>query len=229
MIEFKHRFLNLNLDNITGVTGLSSDSSEDLNLDLLIEATGSNQIDTLNLQVNLADLNIIAGAASTIITHDHVDHVVLSLKNVERLALTDANLAFDVDGLAGDVYAMLAAALGSTDVTPELLGKYIAARQWYDTMGVVNPDQMLATSILTSSEYKTDALGTSNETFVKQIYKNVTGSLPSLSDLLYWTLALDNRTYTQEFLLERVSELETFRESIDLVGQPYLVYTDFAG
>ncbi len=81
-------------------------------------------------------------------------------------------------------------------------------------------DVELADLLLSSSVYKADALGTSNETFVKHVYKNVTGQTITLDDLTFFTGALDRKEVTQAQLLDAASNLVAFRDAshINLVG-----------
>lgn len=199
--------------NITGVTGLTDGTFVgDGRVDILIEAMGTKEIDVLGLGVKLDDLTFAQGKEAKIVTHKDLPDVVLTMSDIERIIGTDKALAFDVSGNAGEVYAMLAAAFGKDDVTSNLMGKFLSMK---DT-GISDAD--LAKKILASTEYKEDALGTSNETFVKQMYKNIVGAAPSFADLMYFTVNLDNGTFTQSQLLDVASNLETFRTTIDLVG-----------
>lgn len=205
----------------TGLTGLGGEGggsgwSGDTDIDLLIEATGtSNKHEALTLGVNLADLNIVKGTHDTyVVTHKDIDDVILTMNNIERLICTDKALALDVNGEAGEVYALLAAGLGASDVTPALLGLGLYFKDQGKT------DVELAGLLLNSALYKQDALGSSNETFVKHVYHNITGNTISLEDLAFFTGVLDNKTMTQAELLEVASNLDLFRDAdhINLVG-----------
>jgi len=205
----------------TGLTGLGGDGggsgwSGDSDIDILIEATGTSaKHEVLQLNVNLADLNIVKGRYDTyIVTHDTIDDAVLTMKDVERLVCTDKALALDVNGEAGEVYSLLAAGLGQSDITPALLGIGLALKD------AGKSDVELAQMLLDSALYKQDALGSSNETFVKHVYKNITGETISLADLTVFTGWLDRNEVTQAQLLETASNLESFRDAdhINLVG-----------
>lgn len=205
----------------TGLTGLGGDGggsgwSGDSDIDLLIEATGTSaKHEALELNVNLADLNIVKGQHdSYVVTHKNIDDVVLTMKDVERLVCTDKALALDVNGEAGEVYSLLAAGLGQADVTPVLLGIGLALKD------AGKSDVELAQMLLDSALYKQDALGSSNETFVKHVYKNLTGETISLADLTVFAGWLDRKEVTQAELLETASNLESFRDAdhINLVG-----------
>ena len=205
----------------TGLTGLGGSDTVlgDNDLDLLIEATGTAGLDTLELSVNLADLSLnSAKNNSWVATHKDIDDVVLLLKDVERIQGKDKSLALDVKGAAGEVYALLCTAFGKADVTPAMVGSYLFQKDTYTRLGTAKVDELLAKNILDSVAYKQDAMGSSNETFVKQVYKNVLNQAPSFADLMYFVMELDKGTFTQPQLLEAASNLELTRTNIGLVG-----------
>ena len=212
---------------ITGVTGLTDGTFVgDGKMDILIEAIGtSNDIDTVGLGVKVKDLTFTTGKESMLVTHPDLPDVFLSMTSIERVIGTDTALAFDIEGNAGEVYSLLSLAFGKQDVTPALMGKFLYLK---DT-GMTDID--VAKKILASTEYKQDALGSSNETFVKQVYKNLLNQTPSFADLIYFTTELDRGTFTQEQLLELASNLELARDSdhINLVGINYIEYAPYGG
>jgi len=213
--------------NLTGVTGLTDGNFVgDGKIDILIEAIGTaKDIDTIGLGVKLADITFSKGKETMLATHADLPDVVLSMQSIERVIGADKAVAFDVSGNAGEVYALLATAFGKTDVTPALVGKYLYHKDAGKT------DTEIAKMILDSTEYKADALGSSNETFVKQVYKNLLNQTPSFADLLYFTIELDKGTFTQSQLLEAASNLELTRDvdHINLVGMNTIEYTPFGG
>jgi hypothetical protein len=194
----------------------------DGDIDVLFEGTGTSaKAETFLLGGKKFEFNLsVTSKGVATVTHPVLDNVSLVLTDVERLAFSDKTVAFDVKGDAGEVYALLAAAFGNGDVTEKLLGKYIAAKDSGKT------DSEVAQLILNSKEYKEDALGSSNETFVKQVYKNVTGETIGMSDLEYFTGILDRKEISQPDLLEYASNLEFFRSEdyIDLVGMTTITY-----
>lgn len=212
---------------LTGVTGLTDGTFVgDGKIDILIEAVGqSSTLDTIGLGVKLTDLTFAQGKESMLVTHADLPDVVLSLQSIERVMGTDKAKAFDVKGNAGEVYALLATALGKADVTPAIMGKFLSYKDQGKT------DTEIAEMILESTEYKQDALGTSNETFVKQVYKNLLNTSPSFADLIYFTMELDKKTFTQEQLLEAASNLDLARDAdhINLVGMSSIDYTPYGG
>jgi hypothetical protein len=206
----------------TGLTGLGGSDTVvgDNDLDLLIEAIGTAGVDTIQLSsVNLADMTINQAKNNTwVATHKDIDDVVLMLNGIERVQGRDKALALDVKGAAGEVYALLCTAFGKADVTAEMVGSYLFQKDTYTRLGTAKVDELLAKNILDSAAYKQDAMGTSHETFVKQVYKNVLNQAPSFADLMYFTMELDKGTFTQAQLLEAASNLELTRTNIGLVG-----------
>jgi hypothetical protein len=125
------------------------------------------------------------------------------------------------------VYALLAAGLGQSDITKQLMGIGL----WLKDAG--KTDTEVAQILLDSPLYKADALGSSNETFVKHVWNNLTGTTISLADLNIFAGALDRKEVTQAQLLEAASNLTTFRDAthINLVGMvdTGIEYTPFGG
>ena len=217
----------------TGLTGLGGSDTVigDNDLDLLIEALGTSGVDTLDLSgVNISDMTINKAInGSWVATHKDIDDVVLLMRDVERIQGKDKSIALDVNGAAGEVYALLCTAFGKADVTPEMVGSYLFQKDTYTRLGTAKVDELLAKNILDSAAYKQNAMGTSHETFVKQVYKNVLGTTPSFADLMYFTMELDKGTFTQAQLLEAASNLELTRTNIGLVGMSSIDYTPLGG
>ena len=230
-VTTKYVFKDMPATGLTGVGGEGGGSGwvGDLDMDLLIEAKGTTaKSEALALNVDLDDLNIVKGQNDTfVVTHPNVDDVILTLNAIERLVCTDKALALDVNGDAGEVYALLAAGLGQSDITKQLMGIGL----WLKDAG--QTDTEVAQILLDSPLYKADALGSSNETFVKHVWNNLTGTTISLTDLNIFAGALDRKEVTQAQLLEAASNLTTFRDAthINLVGMADtgIEYTPFGG
>lgn len=180
----------------------------DGDIDVIFAAKGTaakNEVFTLAADSD--DFNVsIAESGLVTVTHPDLDNISLTLKDIERLAFEDKSVAFDIDGRAGEVYAILAAALGADDVTDELMGEYLAMAD----AGLT--DVQIANAVIFSKEYAEDALGTGNETFIKQVWKNITGELPDLLTLTTFTKLLDDKVYAKADLLEVASNLALWRD-----------------
>jgi len=213
MITFKLEYKDLPA---TGITGTA-----DGDMDMLITATGTAGIDVLKLSANFADMTLTKITSGWTAVHKDISNVVVALEDIERLENSTTGLALDVAGNAGEVYALLATAFGVSDVTPELMGIGLALKDSGKS------DIEIADIILNSAAYKQDALGSSNETLVKQIYKNILGTTPSFADLMYFTGELDKGAITKAQLLEAASNLELTRDAahINLVGISSIEYT----
>jgi hypothetical protein len=181
-------------------------------VDVVVDVTGTTGIDTYTT----------GGASTEFTTTKTVDNVKLAstlvsnmefnLANHERIVFTDKAVAYDATGRAGDVYALLAAALGVADVTKAYtgIGIYLADAGW--------TNKELATALLATDTYKTDAGGVSNETFIKHVYKNVYGTNASLADVTALTTWMTTNNYSQADVLVTASELAAFETTIGLVG-----------
>ena len=201
----------------TGLVGVGGDSwVGDGDLDILVEATGTSApYEALNVNATKSQFTVTKGTNGTyVFVPNNVDDNMITTKDVERVVFTDKGLALDVNGPAGELYALLSAALGQSDVNAGLMGVGLALQDTGMT------DVQLAEVLLSSSVYKADAMGSSNETFVKHVYTNVTGSAISLADLTLFTGWLDRKEITQAQLLDAASNLVAFRDAthINLVG-----------
>jgi hypothetical protein len=199
----------------TGLTGIGGEGgwAGDSDIDFVVEVTGTSAPhEVLNISTTMDKFTMTKGINDIFVfVPDNVDDSMITTKDVERIVFTDKALALDVTGAAGDLYALLAAGLGQSDVNSTYIGIGLALQD------AGKSDVELAQILLDSGVYKADALGTSNETFVKHVYKNVTGQTISLADLTVFTGWLDSKAWTQAELLNAASDLVAFRE-VALVG-----------
>lgn len=202
----------------TGLTGLGGEGgwTGDGDTDFLVEITGTSAPhEEVFIKADIDEMILTKGVNDTFVfTPVDVDDNVITTKDVDRVVFSDKALALDVNGPAGELYALLAAGLGASDITPELMGIGL----YFQDQG--RTDLQLAQLLLDSTLYKQDALGSSNETFVKHVYHNIFGQTISLADLAFFTNALDKKEVTQAQLLEAGSNLVGFRDAahINLVG-----------
>jgi hypothetical protein len=184
----------------------------DGNVDVQVDVTGTTNIDTYVIGGTSTDYTITKNENNITLNSTLATNVEFTLSDHERVVFDDTAIAFDADGRAGDVYALLAAALGVTDVTAEYqgIGIYLADAGW--------TNKELATALLSTDTYKTDAGGVSDETFIKHVYKNVTGTNATLAEttsLLNW---MQGNNFSQADVLVAASELSTFETTIGLTG-----------
>ena len=181
-------------------------------VDVLVDVTGTAGVDTYTVGGASTEYSITKTTNNIKLNSTLATNVEFNIADHERIVFTDKAIAYDATGRAGDVYALIAAAIGVNDVTAAYKGIGIALAD----AGWTN--KQLAAAILNTDVYKTDAGGVSDETFIKHVYKNVMGTDASYSEtqsLLNWMSA---NKYSQADVLVTASELATFETAIGLVG-----------
>ena len=189
-------------------TGRVGDGS----VDVVVDVTGTARVDTYTVGGASTEYTVTKTANQIELDSTLATNVEFNLADHERVVFTDKAIAYDATGRAGDVYALLAAALGTADVTKAYTGIGIALAD----AGWTN--KQLATALLATDVYKADAGGVSDETFIKHVYKNVMGTNASLADVTGLTNWMTANKYTQADVLVMASELATFETAIGLVG-----------
>jgi hypothetical protein len=181
-------------------------------VDVVVDVTGTTGVDTYTMGGASTEYTTTKTADNVKLASTLVSNMEFNLANHERIVFTDKAIAYDTTGRAGDVYALLAAALGVADVTKayEGIGIYLADAGW--------TNKQLAEALLATDTYKTDAGGVSNETFIKHVYKNVYGTNASLADVTALTTWMTTNNYSQADVLVTASELASFETTIGLVG-----------
>ena len=181
-------------------------------VDVQVDVTGTTGVDTYTVGGASTEYTITKTADEVKLTSGLVSNLEFKLADHERVVFTDKAIAYDAAGRAGDVYALLAAALGTADVTNAYkgIGIHLADAGW--------TNKQLAEALLATDTYKTDAGGVSNETFIKHVYKNVMGTNATLADVTAYTGWMTANNYSQADVLVMASELSAFETSIGLVG-----------
>lgn len=121
------------------------------------------------------------------------------LNDVERLQFNDFNLAYDINGHAGQAYRLYQAAF---DRTPDAggLGYWIAQRDANVSM------QDIAYSFVVSEEFRAQyGPDSSNETFINALYMNVLNREADAGGYDYW-LGLMNDGLSRQDMLAEFSE-----------------------
>jgi hypothetical protein len=181
-------------------------------VDIQVDVTGTSGVDTYTMGGASTEYTITKTANNIELDSTLATNVEFNLADHERVVFTDKGIAYDAAGRAGDVYALLAAALGTTDVTKAYTGVGInlADKGW--------TNKQLAEALLNTDVYKTDAGGISNETFIKHVYKNVFGTDATLTQVTDYTSWMTNSKLSQADVLVAASELASFETAIGLVG-----------
>lgn len=181
-------------------------------VDVQVDVTGTAGIDTYTVGGKSTEYTVTKTAGKIELDSTLVTNVEFNLADHERVVFTDKAIAYDATGRAGDVYALLAAALGVGDVTRAYTGVGIKLAD----AGWTNKE--LATALLATDVYRADAGGVSDETFIKHVYKNVMGTTATLADVTSLTNWMTANKYTQADVLVAASELASFETAIGLVG-----------
>ena len=189
-------------------TGRAGDGT----VDIVVDVTGTAGVDTYTMGGASTEFTTTKTAAKVTLASTLVSNMEFNLADHERVVFTDKAIAYDAAGRAGDVYALLAAALGTADVTNAYkgIGIHLADAGW--------TNKELATALLATDTYKTDAGGISTETFIKHVYKNVFGTDATLTQVTDYTAWMTTSNLSQADVLVAASELAAFETTIGLVG-----------
>jgi len=189
-------------------TGRVGDGS----VDVTVDVTGTAGIDTYTMGGASTEYTVTKTAGKIELDSTLATNVEFNLADHERVVFTDKAVAYDATGRAGDVYSLLAAALGTADVTKAYtgIGISLADSGW--------TNKQLATALLATDVYKADAGGVSDETFIKHVYKNVTGTTATIAEVTSLTSWMTANKYSQADVLVIASELPAFETAIGLVG-----------
>ena len=181
-------------------------------VDVLVDVTGTAGVDTYTVGGASTEYTITKTASNIKLNSTLSTNVEFNIADHERVVFTDKAIAYDAAGRAGDVYALIAAAIGVSDVTSAYkgIGIHLVDAGW--------TNKQLAAAILNTDVYKADAGGVSDETFIKHVYKNVMGTDATYAEtqnLLNW---MAGNKYSQADVLVTASELAAFETTIGLVG-----------
>ena len=181
-------------------------------VDVLVDVTGTTGVDTYAFGGASTEFTVTKTADKITAASTLATNVSYTLADHERVVFTNKAIAFDAAGRAGDVYALLSAALGTADVTNAYkgIGIKLADEGW--------TNKQLAEALLATDVYKTDAGGVSNETFLKHVYKNVFGTDATLAQVTAYTDWMTINKLSQSDVLVAASELPAFETTIGLVG-----------
>ena len=181
-------------------------------VDVTVDVTGTAGIDTYSVGGASTEFTVTKTAGKIELDSTLATNVEFNLADHERVVFTDKAIAYDAAGRAGDVYALLAAALGTADVTNAYkgIGIHLADAGW--------TNKELATALLATDVYKADAGGVGNELFIKNVYKNVYGTDATLAQVTEYTNWMANSNLSQADVLVAASELPAFETTIGLVG-----------
>jgi hypothetical protein len=136
-----------------------------------------------------------------------------TLTGIERLKFTDLSIALDLDGAAG-MTAKLLGALFGPQLVPDRLAVGIGLQLFDAGLSYAEVASRAA-----ADPFFTQLAGSaSNTAFVNHVYRNVTGSLPSQSELELYMNLLESGVHTRGSLGVLAAETPLNQEHINLVG-----------
>jgi hypothetical protein len=183
-------------------------------LDVIVDVEGTTSVDTYTFQGDSTDYTLNFSEDAIVATSNLLGNVEFNLNQYERVVFDNKAFAYDLtnNGAAGQTYSLLAAAFGVSDVNATLMGMALA----YKDQGLTINE--LAHGIVNSVQFAEDAGGVSNETFVKNVFKNVVGRASTLAETSEFVALIENKTYTKASLLAVAANLQDFQTTINLVG-----------
>jgi hypothetical protein len=201
----------------------------DGNIDILVDVEGDPlDIDTYTFTGDSTDYTLSYTDGDIIATSDLATNLTFTLHDHERVVFDDKQLAFDVsaDTDLGKILALMTAALGDGDVTPEYLGAGMYLRE---ELGWSIKE--IAAKILTSDEYLDDAGDAKNATFAKHVWKNTFGVDGTYDEINAVVEVIEKHGYSQADVLMVAANRPELLTQIDFVGiqTTGLEYTPFGG
>lgn len=182
-------------------------------VDIAVEATGTAGIDTFAINGLSTEFSLTNSNGKITAQSNLVSNFEYVLPDHERVTFTDKFIAFDTTGTAGDIYSILGAGLGVSRITPELIGAGLYLKE---TAGWT--DKQLAKALISLPDWAVVAGGTSDETFVKFVWKNIFGVDATYAQTKEITDLMSANGYDQADILLVAANNSTFQQTIDLVG-----------
>ena len=170
---------------------------------------GGADLDTAAFSGARGQYTVVGDAAAMMVIDNSGVDGIDNLLAVERLAFADKNLAFDIDGNAGQAYRLYQAAF---DRVPDIAGLSF----WIDAIDDGAALLQVAEAFIGSPEFQSKyGANPSNEAFIALLYQNVLDRLPDQAGYDFWLDAFSRG-------LSRAGALVEFSESAenqaDLIG-----------
>jgi hypothetical protein len=162
---------------------------------------GGAGVDTVKLSITRADATVQRiGTTGGSYTVTDKAGTAQQLTGVERIAFSDATVALDVDGNAGQAYRIYQAAFNRTPDKPGL-------GYWINAMDHGQSFQSVAQGFLDSDEYHKAYDGVkSNRELVTKYYENILHRTPDAGGLDFWTGVLDSKSAGTADVLAAISD-----------------------
>jgi hypothetical protein len=192
-------------DQLVGAAG-GDDFSALAGRDLLIGLGGNDNLnggadlDTAGYGGTRSQYLVVYNAGNLTVTDTSGVDGIDALAEIERLAFADSNLAFDINGNAGQTYRLYQAAFARTPDTPGL-------SFWIGQMDSGAALLGVAGQFISSAEFTAKyGANPSNGDFVTLLYQNVLNRLPDQAGLDFWVNQLDAATISRPEVLIGFSE-----------------------
>jgi hypothetical protein len=183
---------------------------------------GGGGIDTVRLSMTRAGATVqrIGTSGSSYTVTDKAG-TVDQLSGVERIAFSDATIALDIDGTAGQVYRIYQAAFNRTPDKPGL-------GYWINAMDHGASFTSVAKGFLDSDEYHKAYDGVaSNRALVTKYYENILHRTPDAGGLDFWAGVLDSKAAGTADVLASISDsAENKAGLVGVIGNGF-EYTPF--
>jgi hypothetical protein len=145
------------------------------------------------------------------------------VSNIERVQFTDNNLAFDLNGAAGQAFRIYQAAFNRK---PDLGGLGF----WIDSLDKGNSLASVSAGFVGSAEFKAlYGANPSNQTLVTNFYANVLNRAPDQGGFDYWVGLLNNGTINAADTLRSFSESPENQLQVLAAIQNGIQYTVWLG
>lgn len=161
---------------------------------------GGEGLDAVKFAFARGAATVAAGTAPNTFSVTDATGAVNQLVNVERLVFSDATVALDIEGNAGQAYRLYQAAFNRTPDSGGL-GFWIAAMD-----GGMRVDEVAANFMNTPEFLGAYGSTLSNEALVTRFYENILHRQPEAGGLGFWTGVLDRGASTRAEVLAAISE-----------------------
>lgn len=205
-------------DGTLGVTSRASQGSQVADTLVRVERLEFKDLTLQFVQGRAADYTIAKNAGQFSLGKGAVNE---SLAGVERVLFTDAAIAFDTSGNAGQAYRIYQAAF---DRTPDKGG----LGYWIHAMDAGMSLTAMASEFINSQEFKTMyGAAPSNAELVGKFYQNVLHRTPDQAGFDYWKQLLDNKQITPAQVLASFSESPENVDTLATIIGNGIQYTAF--
>lgn len=187
----------------------------DGNIDILVDVTGTKGIDTYKFTGDSDDYTVAFSKGDIVATSDLATNLTFTLHDHERVEFDDKHLAFDFtkDTDLGKIYALMAAAVGESDVKAEHIG---IGMYLHEDKNLSLKE--IASDILHSKVYLDDAGGATNAIFAKHVWKNVFGADGTYDQINFVVELIEKHGVTKEDVLMYAATRPELLTQIDYVG-----------